>query len=68
MERNKIILKSCKIIQRELNKLNKMKCTLDLAGHTFTCFDNTIEAKEFDTDHDLDFKSQVVYEFSQYCP
>ena len=70
IDRNKIIQKSCKTIQRELNRLNKMKCTLDLAGHSFTCFDNTIEPKKCKMSPDgdnLDFTEQIVFEFTQHC-
>jgi len=70
MDRNEIILKSCKTIQRELNRLNKMKCTLDLAGHTFTCFDNTKDIKidkNYNDGTNLNFDNQIVYEFTQHC-
>ena len=68
MEREKLILNSCKIIQREINKLNKMSCVIDLAGHTLTCFDDSIEAKKVERSVDgdnLDFTEQIVFEFTQ---
>lgn len=69
MERNQIINNSCKIIQRELKRLNKLGCTVELHYDTLTCFDNSISAEKvkrsIDGD-DLDFKNQVVYEFSQH--
>lgn len=67
MERNDSIIKSCKTIQRELNKLNKLNCNVDLSGHTLICFDNTKKAKKVargvDGD-DLDFSDQIVFEFT----
>jgi len=71
MERSEVIINSCKMIQRELNRLNKLKCSVDLAGHTLTCFDNTIQAKRvkrFADGDNLDFSKQIVFEFSQYIP
>ena len=70
MDRDKIIAKSCKTIQRELNRLNKLKCNVDLAGHTLTCFDNTVDARKVERTvdgDDLDFSDQIVFEFTQYC-
>lgn len=67
--RDEIILKSCKVIQRELKKLNKLKCSIDLAGHTITCFDNSKELKYYKTFNDgcnENFEEQIVFEFSQY--
>ena len=71
MERTETILKSCKNIQRELNRLNKLKCNIDLAGHTLTCFDNTKSIK-YDKSYtdgcNENFENQVVFEFTQHIP
>jgi hypothetical protein len=69
MERNEQIQKSCKIIQRELTKLNKLNCILDLAGHTFTIFDSTMEVTETPLTRDgtrENFDNQIVFELTQY--
>lgn len=68
MERAEIILRSCKTIQRELNRLNKLGCTLDLSYHSLKCFDEKVIPEKMKTSPDgdnLDFRNQVVFEFNQ---
>ena len=67
MERTEQISKSCKLIQREINKLKKLSCNIDLAGHSLQCFDNTIEPLKLDRLVNIgethDYSSQVVFDF-----
>lgn len=68
MEREDLILKSCKIIQREIKKLNKMNCSIDLSYHELNCYDNTIKplkGKYHDGDNQ-NFETQVKFNFSQH--
>ncbi|GAB3753925.1 hypothetical protein GCM10028817_19880 [Spirosoma pomorum] len=67
LKRKEEIIKSCKIIQREINRLKKHKCSIDLAGHTLICADGTVPPKKIPMTPDYitqDFSEQVVFEFT----
>lgn len=67
MERNEQILKSCKIIQREINRLLTLDCVIDLAYHNLNCYDHTIKPEKTAWTVERtneDFTNQIVFQFN----
>jgi hypothetical protein len=64
MERDLEIQKISKRIQKDIDKLKKLQCSVDWAGHTLTVFDDKIIPKKGKLGDGDDYSDAVVFTFN----
>jgi rRNA processing protein Krr1/Pno1 len=63
-EREKQIQAAGKAIQKQIDKLNKLNCSIDCSYNTIGIFDNSISPIKSKVVHENDYSEQVVFTFN----